>query len=110
MLVNMYTSRLSFQTNAVILPLVFTRMSPLFNFNFLSPKSGCIGPTVPHEFICLVSKSSESLGDEKIVHKQCVSYAFNSACQMSNSCMCMAVMSSVGERESLPKYTRVSYV
>ena len=63
MLVSTYrpTCRLSFQTNAVKVPLAFTRMSPLFNFNFFSPKSGCV-------FL---------FGDKKIVHKQFVSYAFN---------------------------------
>jgi hypothetical protein len=80
MLVSIYTSRLSFRTNAVKLPHVFTCTSPLFNFNLFSPKWECISflfdRTIPREFIFPVSKSSESLA----------------------------------ECESLPKYMRVSYV
>jgi hypothetical protein len=73
MLVSMYTSHLSFQTSAVKPPLVCTHTSPLFNFNFFSPKSEgmsfLFGRTVLHEFIFLVSNSSESFCNEKIVHK-----------------------------------------
>jgi hypothetical protein len=86
MLASMYTSHLPFRTNAVKPPLVFTCMSPLFNFNFLVQSQGVsflFGHTILHEFICLVSKSSESLGNKKNVHKQFVSYTFNSARLMS---------------------------
>jgi hypothetical protein len=69
MLVSMYTSHLSFHTNAVKPPLMFISMSALFNFNFFDPKSEgmsfLFGHTVPRDFIFLVCKSSESLSDGK---------------------------------------------
>ena len=69
MLVSMQTYHLSFQTNAVKPPLVLTLMSYLFIFICFGPKSWgmslLLGRTVRHVFILCLSKSSESLGDEK---------------------------------------------
>ena len=57
-----------------------------------------------------LSKSSKSLGDEKKL-------AINSLCTKPSSlqvhCLtvvCVAVMSSMAERESLPKYNFMSYI
>jgi hypothetical protein len=52
--------------------------------------------TILHEFIFLVSKLSENLGNKKIVHKQFESYTFISARQMFNSCMCCSHVVSSG--------------
>jgi hypothetical protein len=69
-----------------------------------------LGRNVPHECIFSLNKSSESLGDEKKL-------SINSLCPKPSTlpvkCLtvaCVAVMSSVAERESLPKYTSMSYV
>ena len=67
-----------------------------------------LGSTVLHEYIFSLSKSSKSLGDEKKL-------SINSLCPKPSTlqvkCLtvaCVAVMSSVAERESLPKYTFMS--
>jgi hypothetical protein len=61
------------------------------------------GRTVPHEFILRLPKSLKCLGDEKKL-------SMNSLCPKPSTlrvkCQtvaCVAVMSSVAERESLPK-------
>lgn len=68
-LVSGCASHLSFQASAVRPPLVFAHMSPLFGFNLFSPVSGCMsfvfGRDVLHEFVFLVSESSEGLGNGK---------------------------------------------
>ena len=67
-----------------------------------------LGHTVPYECILCLSKSSKSLGDENKL-------SINSLCPKSSTlqvkCLtvaCVAVMSSVAEHESLPKYTLMS--
>ena len=69
-----------------------------------------LGRTVPHECILRLSKLSKSLGEEKKL-------SINSLCPKPSNlqvkCLivaCVAVMSSVAERESLPRYTFMSYV
>jgi len=69
-----------------------------------------LGRTVLHECILRLSKSSKSLGDEKKL-------SINSVCPKPSTlqvkCLtvaCVAVMSSVAEHESLPKYTLMSYI
>ena len=101
MLVSMQTSHLSFQTNVVKLPLVLTPISPLFNFSCYGPKS----QSVSHFTSVQVIKYS--WGWKEIVHKYFVSETFNS---VSLTAACVAVMSSVAECESLPKYTLMSHV
>ena len=68
-----------------------------------------LGRTVPHECIFRLSNSSKSLDDEKKL-------SINSLCPKPSNlqvkCLtvaCVAVMSSMAERESLPKYTFMSY-
>ena len=68
-----------------------------------------LGHTDPHECILRLSKSSKSLGDEKKLSKN--SCPKPSTLQVKClTVVCVAVMSSVVERESLPKYTLMSYV
>jgi len=69
-----------------------------------------LGHIVPHEFILCLSKSTKSLGDKKKL-------SINILCPKSSTLLvkcltiaCVAVMSSVVECESLPKYTLTSYV
>ena len=69
-----------------------------------------LGRTVPHECIFRLSKSSKTLGNENKL-------SINSLCPMSSTlqvkCLTVArvaVMSSVAECESLPKYTFMSYI
>ena len=67
-----------------------------------------LGRTVPHECIFRLSNSSKSLDDEKKL-------SINSLCPkpLQVKCLtvaCVAVMLSVAECESLPKYTFMSYV
>jgi len=69
-----------------------------------------LGRTVPHEFILHLSESSKSLGDEK---KLSINILCPKPSTLLVECLtvaCVAVMSSVAECESLPKYTLMSYV
>ena len=68
------------------------------------------GRFVPHECILRLSESVKSLGDEKKL-------SINSLCLKTSTLLvkyltfaCVAVKSSVAERESLPKYNLMSYV
>ena len=65
-----------------------------------------LGRTLPHEFIVHLSKSSKGLGDEKKL-------SINILCPLLVKCLtvlCVAVMLSVAQCESVPKYTLMSYV
>ena len=69
-----------------------------------------LGRTVLHECIFCLSKSSKSLGDEK---KLSINILCPKPSILQVKCLtvvCVAVMSSLAERESLPKYTFMSYV
>jgi len=66
-----------------------------------------LGRTVPHEFILRLSKSSKSLGDEK---KLSINILCPEPSTLLVKCLTVAyvaVMLSVAECESLPKYTHV---
>jgi len=95
-------------------PLVLTLTSSLFNFSCFGPKSQGISfllrHTVPYEFILHLSKSSKSLGDEK---KLSINILCPKPSTLVVKCLtvaCVAVMSSMAECKSLPKYTLMSYV
>jgi len=69
-----------------------------------------LGRTVPHEFILCLSKSSKSLGDEK---KLPINILCPKPSTLQVKCLtvaCVAVILSVAECNSLPKYTLMSYV
>ena len=95
-------------------PLALTLMSHLFNFSCFGPKSWgmslLLGRTVPHEFTLRLSKSSESLGDEKKLSINILCPKPSTLLVKCLTVVCVAVMSSVVECESLPKYTLMSYV
>ena len=66
--------------------------------------------TVLHEFILCLSKSSKSLGNEK---KLSIYILCPNSSTLQVKCLtvaCVAIMSSVAECESVPKYTLMSYV
>ena len=69
-----------------------------------------LGRTVPHECIFRLSKWSKSVGDEK---KLSINILCPKPSTLQVKCLtvaCVAVMSSVAERESLPEYTFMSYL
>ena len=113
-LVSMQTSRLSFQTNAVKPPQVPHLISPIFNLICFGPKSRgmtfLLGRTVPHEFILHLSKSSESLGEEKKLSTNILCLKPSNLLVKCQTAASVAVMSSLAECESLPKYTLMPYV
>jgi len=89
-------------------------MSPLFSLSCFGPESLgmslLLGRTVPHEFILCLSKSSKSLGNEK---KLSIDFLCPKPSTLLVKCLtlaCVAVVSSVAECESVPKYTHVIHV
>ena len=69
-----------------------------------------LGFTVPHELILRLSKSSKSPWDEK---KLSVNILYSKTSNQQVKCLTVAfvaLMSSVGECDSVPKYTLMSYV
>jgi hypothetical protein len=113
MLVSMYTSHLSFQTNAVKLLLIFTRMSPLSISVFSVQSQGvCV--------FCLAVPYCMSLFSLSVSHLKVLAItemSKNNFCPTSSTqhvkCLrvaCVIVMLSVAECESLPKYTCISYM
>ena len=79
------------------------------SFSCFGPKSWgmsfLLGHTVLHEFILCLFKSSKSLGDEK---KLSINILCPKPSTLQVKCLtvvCVAVMSSVVECESVPKYT-----
>ena len=113
MLVSMYTSRVSCQTNAVKLPPVFNSTSHLSNFNFLAQSQGvgifCFAVSYRMRLFSLSLSHLKVLAMKKL--------SINSLLSMRSTqrikyltLACVVVMFLVAECESLPKYTRVSYV
>ena len=69
-----------------------------------------LGRALLHQFILHLSKSSKSLGDEK---KLSINILCRKPSTLLVKCLtvaCVAVMSSVAECESLPKYILMSYI
>jgi|SRR5215510_712376 len=69
-----------------------------------------LGRTLPHEFILCPSKASKSLGDEKKLSINSLGPKPSTLWVKCLTVACVAVMSSVAECESLPKYTLMAHV
>ena len=69
-----------------------------------------LGCTVTHEIILRLSKPPKSLGDEK---KLSINILCSKPSNQQVKCLtvvCVAIMLSVAECDSVPKYTLMSYV